>query len=106
LNDAEVATMLKRFPFLRSSTVAPATYRGQTRPIQSVAAWNFVMAHKDLPELDAYFITKTVLSAANPQAIAPSAEPTRAANAPNNQVVPFHPGALRYYKELNIQSLK
>ena len=106
LNDAEVAAMIKRFPFLSPATAAPNMYRGQASPIKSVAAWNFVMAHKDLPDADAYFITKTVLSASDPKAIAVSAEPTRIANAPNNTTVPFHPGALRFYREMGLRDLK
>lgn len=106
LNDLEVAAMLKRFPFLSTATVAPNMYRGQASPVKSVAAWNFVMAHKDLSDADAYFITKTILSAADPKAIAVSAEPTRTANAPKNTVVPFHPGALQFYREKDLRDLK
>lgn len=106
LNDLEVTAMLKRFPFLSQATVAPNMYRGQTGPIKSVAGWNFVMAHKDLPDADAYFITKTILSAADPKAIAVSAEPTRTVNARTNTVVPFHPGALQFYREKGLRDLK
>jgi uncharacterized protein len=107
LNDTELAAMRKRFPFLAPTTVAPNTYRGQGAPLQSVAAWNFVMAHKDLPDADAYWITRTVLGAADPKtAIHVSADPTRAVNALNNTAVPFHPGALRFYREQGIQGLR
>ena len=106
LDDVELSAMLKRFPFLSPATVGSNMYRGQTEVLKSVAAWNFVMAHKDLPDADAYFITKAVLSAADPKAIASSAGPTRAANAPNNTVVPFHTGALRFYREQGIGNLK
>lgn len=106
LTDAEVAAMLKRFPFLSPATATANMYRGQTSPIKSVAAWNFVMAHKDLLDADAYFVTKIILSAPDPKAIAVSAEPTRTANAPNNTVVPFHPGALKFYKEQGLRDLK
>ena len=106
LTDMEVLAMLKKFPFLSPATIAPNMYRGQTSPIKSVAAWNFVMAHKDLPDADAYFITKTILSAKDPKAIAASAEPTRSANARNNTVVPFHTGALQFYEEQGLRGLK
>ena len=106
LNDAELEAMLKRFPFLSPKTVAPNMYRGQPGPIKSVAAWNFVMAHKDLPDADAYFITKTVLPASDPKAMHASAALTRTANALLNTVVPFHPGALRLYKEQGLRNLK
>ncbi|MBI2772648.1 MAG: TAXI family TRAP transporter solute-binding subunit [Burkholderiales bacterium] len=106
LADDELAAMLKRFPFLSPATVAANTYRGQGAPLKSVAAWNFIVAHKDLPDADAYWITRTVLSVADPKTLHASAGPTRAANAPNNTVVPFHPGALRYYREQGINGLR
>lgn len=106
LADGELAAMLQRFPFLSPASVAPDTYRGQGASLKSVAAWNFVVAHKDLPEADAYWITRTVLSAKDPKAIHASAGPTRTANAPNNTVVPFHPGASRFYREQGLQGLR
>lgn len=106
LTDAELGAMLKRFPFLSPASVAADTYRGQSNALKSVAAWNFVMAHKDLPEADAYWLTRTVLGASDPKAIHASAGPTRAANAPNNTVAPFHPGALRFYRERGVGGLK
>lgn len=106
LSDAEQTAMLKRFPFLSPATIAANMYRGQTNLLKSVAAWNFIMANKDLPDADAYFITKTILSAADPKTIAASASPTRAANALNNTVVPFHAGALKFYAEQGISLSK
>ncbi len=106
LSDDELAAMLRRFPFLSPATVAPGTYRGQGAPLKSVAAWNFIMAHKDLPEADAYWITHAALTAADPKAIHASAGPTRATNAQHNSVVPFHPGALRFYAQQGIGGLK
>ena len=106
LADDELAAMLMRFPFLSSAVVAPNMYRGQTGALKSVAAWNFVMARNDLPDADAYAVTKTVLSAADPTTVHPSAGPTRTENAFYNTVVPFHPGALRFFKERGIQGLK
>ena len=105
LAPAELAAMLRAFPFLSTATVAAGTYRGQTQAIASVAAWNFVVAHQDLPEAHAYWITRTVLGMADPRVIASSAGPTRAGNAIHNKVVPFHAGALRFYREQGITGL-
>lgn len=106
LDDAALAAMRSRFPYLTPTVVPGGTYRGNDAASQTVSAWNFVLAHKDLPEADAYWITRTVLSVPDPRALHPSAGPTRASNAPRNQAVPFHPGALRYYGEQGISGLK
>jgi uncharacterized protein len=104
LSDAEVAAMLVKFPQLAATVVAAGIYKGQTAEIKSVSAWNFVVANKDLPADTAYAITKAVLSAADPKSqIYPTAAGTRAVNASNNRIMPFHPGAMRFYAETSVK---
>jgi TRAP transporter TAXI family solute receptor len=104
LSDAEVAAMLQTFPQLSATTVAPGIYKGQTAEIKSVSGWNFVVANKDLPIDTAYAITKAVLSAVDPKSeIHPTAAGTRAGNAAVNRIMPFHPGAMRFYAEAGIK---
>jgi TRAP transporter TAXI family solute receptor len=103
LSDAEVMAMLAKLPALSATTIPLGTYKGQTAEIKSVSAWNFVVANKDLPAETAYAITKAILSAADPKSeIYPTASGTRAANASNNRIMPFHPGAARFYGEAGI----
>jgi uncharacterized protein len=103
-SDAEVAAMLRKLPQLAATTVPASTYRGQTADIRSVSAWNVVVANKDLSDDTAYAITKAVLSAPDPKSqIYPTAAGTLARNAANNRVMPFHPGAIRFYDEAGIK---
>lgn len=104
LSDPEVVAMLAVFPQLSATTIPAGTYKDQTTEIRSVSAWNFVVANKDLPIDDAYTITKAVLSVVDPKSeIYPAAAGTLASNAAENKIMPFHPGALRFYAEAGIK---
>ena len=107
LTEAEQSAMVVRFPFLAPTTVTAHTYTGQSAPIRSVGAWNFVLAHQDFPDEDAYRITGAALSAADPsRQIDPSAVGTRAEKAAINSFLPFHPGAARYYRERGVAGIR
>lgn len=95
--------LVDRFPILSPTTVAPKSYRGQNDGIPSVAAWNYLMVHDKMSTADAYWLTKTILDVAEPEVlIHASAKATRAQNAITNRVIPFHPGAVQYYRDRNI----
>jgi hypothetical protein len=97
------ARVVARMPYLAPSTTVPGTYIGQARPVVSFAAWNFVIANAALADATALQITRAVLSAPNPaEAIHPSAAATRAANAVNNRILPFHPGAAQFYRDAGV----
>jgi TRAP transporter TAXI family solute receptor len=103
LTEGEVTGMLKAFPYLARGVAPIGSYAGQTTPLPSISAWNVVIAHKDLPEAQAYALVKGVLERNDlTTVIGPAAAPTRAANATANTVLPYHPGALRYYREKGI----
>ena len=102
--EQDMAAMLARFPALAPTSVSADSYRGQATALRSVAAWNFILAHKDLPDEVAAQLTRAALSSANPATdIHASASFTRRENAPSNSVVPFHPGALSVYREMGVK---
>lgn len=102
--EQDIAAMLKRFPALTPTDVPANSYRGQAAALRSVAAWNFVLANKDMPDAVAATITRAAMSSANPTTdIHASASATRRENAPNNGVVPFHSGALAVYREMGVK---
>ncbi|MCA3625452.1 MAG: TAXI family TRAP transporter solute-binding subunit [Methylobacterium sp.] len=103
LTDAEVEGMLKRFPFMAKSEVAPGTYANQPAVVKSISAWNFVLANADLAEETAYRITRAMISAQVPeQEIHAFAKGVSAQNATANRIIPFHPGAVRALKERGV----
>ena len=98
-----VGRVTQRLPMLAPTTLPPGTYPGQTAPIESFAAWNFIVAHRGLSEDVAYAITRAVLSVGDPaREIAVVAAASRPANAVHNRILPFHPGAARFYREAGV----
>ncbi|WP_431280557.1 TAXI family TRAP transporter solute-binding subunit [Humitalea sp. 24SJ18S-53] len=98
-----VAAVTGRLPYLSPSTVPAGTYRGQDAPIATFAAWNFVVANRDLPDATAAAITRAVLGASDPAGqMHAMAAATRAENAVNNRILPFHPGAALVYAERGV----
>jgi uncharacterized protein len=103
LDAGEIATVTKRFPFLAPARVPANTYRGQAAPLTTIAAWNFVVAHKDMPDARVTAILRAVFGAEDPaRDIHPFAAGTRAENAVTNRVVPFHPAALSFYRAAGV----
>jgi uncharacterized protein len=103
LTATEIAATTRLFPFLAPANVPANAYRGQAAPLTTVAAWNFVVAHKDLPDARVTAILRAVFGTRDPaRDIHPFAADTLPANASTNRVVPFHPAALRFYREAGV----
>jgi uncharacterized protein len=102
--DAELAAIRKSFPEFSEARIPKGTYKQQTDDQKTVGLFNFSIANKDMSDTLAYTITKTILE--NNAAMVrghPAAKETVAANAIRNSFLPFHPGAVRYYKEKGIK---
>jgi uncharacterized protein len=103
LSEAELSAMLQRFPFLARTKVPADTYKGQSQALQSVAGWNFVVCNQELSEADAYWITKAALERSAALGADRLLSSTRSEFASTNAVLPFHPGAARYFRELGVK---
>jgi uncharacterized protein len=103
LSTSERAAFTQRFPYFAPYTVPAGTYAGQSQAIESVAVWNFVAVHRDAPNDLAYWLTRACLE--NATAITsryPAARASTLANLRANTFMPFHPGALQYFKEKGV----
>ncbi len=99
----EIKKLKTAMPELSDSTIPKGTYKQQTDDHKTVGVYNFGIAHKDLPEDLVYEIVKAVLEN-NAQMVKghAAAKETLAQNWNRNTFLPFHPGAVRYYKEKGI----
>jgi len=99
----EIQRLKKAMPELSDSVIPKGTYKQLTEDHRTVGVYNFGIAHKDLPEDLVYAITKTVLEN-NAQMVKghAAAKETVVENWNRNTFLPFHPGAVRYYKEKGI----
>ncbi len=102
--DAEIAAIRKKMPEFSDSVIPKGTYKSMAADQKTVGLYNFAIANKSMSDDVAYLVTKTILenNAAMVQGHAAASE-TIAANAKANTFLPFHPGAVRYYKEKGIQ---
>ena len=102
--DPEISTFRKSLPEFSEALIPKGTYKQQTSDQKTVGLFNFSIANKDMSDNLAYTITKTILenNAAMVRAH-PAAKETVASNASRNSFLPFHPGAVKYYKDKGIK---
>ena len=101
--DQEIATLKKAMPELSDAVIPKGTYKQLTTDHRTVGIYNFAIAHKDVPEDLVYAVTKTVMEN-NAQLVKghAAAKETLVENWNRNAFLPFHPGAVRYFKEKGI----
>lgn len=102
-SDDEIRKMKQAMPELSDSTIPKGTYKQQTEDHKTVGVFNFAIAHKDLPEDLVYSVVKAVLEN-NAQMVKGhgAAKETRTEAWNRNTFLPFHPGAIRYFREKGI----
>lgn len=98
-NEEELATTLEHFP-VAEFAIPASTYTTLEEDARAVSMWNFAIARCDLPEDFVYEATRlTMENNERMQSIHRSAVTTIPENVVHNQVLPFHPGAARWFNE-------
>jgi TRAP transporter TAXI family solute receptor len=86
--------------FYFTGVIPKGTYKGVDVDVAVAAETHALMAHERMPEPLAYQITRTLLEhTADLVAVHAAAKELSLKGAVQGSAVPFHPGAVRYYKE-------
>jgi uncharacterized protein len=96
--------LVQKYPFFNPATIPGGTYPGQTETFEAlnVGSMHFITGAAVDEEL-VYQVTRTIYE--NREAVVAKHAAGRAINPQNvarNTGTPFHPGAIRYYKEIGI----
>jgi len=94
------AKLTKKYPFLAAVKVPANTYKGQTAEVSTVAVNAVLICGSGLKEAMVYNLTKALFE--NQAELATAHAKGRELNiktAVKGVSIPFHPGAVKYYKE-------
>ena len=99
----QIARVRKEFPEISPSLVPAGTYPSLTTDYHSFGIYVFAVVNEDLPDDLVYKIVKAVFEHHQELVDAhPAAKETLAANVDRDTFLPFHPGAVQYYREIGV----
>ena len=101
VDDAQAAELSRKYPFYTQFPIPAGSYRGQSSPVKTVAVKATFIVSPKIPENTVYELTKALFSNI-PQIIQAHAKGKElsTAYAVDGISVPFHPGAVKYFKEV------
>ena len=99
----QIEAIRKAMPEFSPSKIAAGTYRSLDKDYVSIGMYNFGVGRADLPDGLVYQLVKAVFES-QPRLVNASsaASDTIPQNVLKNTLLPFHPGAVRYYREIGI----
>jgi TRAP transporter TAXI family solute receptor len=104
LSGPEVDIVRKAIPELTPSTITAGVYSSLDKDYTTVGVYNFAVGRSDLPDDLVYNLVKAVYDN-QPSLVSSidSAKETDPQNVVKDTFLPFHPGAIRYYREIGIK---
>ena len=104
LTSEQVKIIRKAMPELSPSKIGANIYKSLSKDYDTLGVFNFAIGRADLPDDLVYQLVKAVHE--NQARLIKghsSATETIPQNVDKNTFLPFHPGAVRYYREIGIQ---
>ena len=94
----------KAMPVFGPAKIAAGTYRLLDKDYVTIGVPNFVIGRADLPDDLVYQLVKASFEN-QPRLVkaSPTARETVPQNVDKNTFLPFHPGAVRYYREIGVK---
>ncbi len=100
----EQKKVTEKYTFYAPFDLAAGIYNGIEKEVPTVSVWNVVICSQDLDEDLVYNLTKAVFDHQSYlMQIHPFAKYTTPENAVKTSPIPFHPGAIKYFKEKGIE---
>lgn len=100
--DIEIHRLTERYPFIRTFTIPADTYSTITKSVNTLSGAAILVANNKVPDEDVYFILKKIYSDESVKYLYSqhsSAKNMMSKEMMMNITTPFHPGALRFWKE-------
>jgi TRAP transporter TAXI family solute receptor len=102
-SDKEIGALRKAIPELGISVVPSGSYPSLKSEYKTIGLFNFAVASKDLPDDLAYAIVKAFYADHDRMVkVHPTARESVVENLKRNEFLPYHPGAVRYYREIGV----
>jgi uncharacterized protein len=103
LSPEQIEAVRKAMPEFSASKIVAGTYRSLDNDYTTLGVYNFAIGRADLPDDLVYQIVKAAFES-QPRLVKahPAASQTLPQNVDKNTFMPFHPGAVRYYREIGI----
>jgi TRAP transporter TAXI family solute receptor len=103
LPDDRVAYLTRKYPFLSPTLVPPNTYKNQSSGAKTIAVSAVLIASSDLKEEVVYKLTKALFESQKELATTHAkGKELHLKTAMKGVSIPFHPGAIKYYKEKGV----
>jgi TRAP transporter TAXI family solute receptor len=100
IDDTMLSILTNKYPFLTAAVIPANSYKGVTRDVKTVAVSAVLIAHPKVSESVAYDLTKALFeNQAELAAAHAKGKELNAQYAVQGVSIPFHPGAVKYFKE-------
>jgi hypothetical protein len=104
VNETNAAALIRNYPFYSRYSIPAGTYRGMDSDIMTVAVKATLIVHADVSENTVYRMTKALFENSAEIALGHARgndiDASYAVEGIGN--VPFHPGAIRYFREIGV----